>query len=97
MLTITETAREFIRRIPANPMLPSSAGLRISRRKGAADGPLNVTAADKPKEGDEVLECDGGRVFLGAQAVKALQDKLLDARLEAGRIQFTVTRSRHAS
>jgi Fe-S cluster assembly iron-binding protein IscA len=92
MLTLTETARSFVRRIPDNPMLPPSAGLRISRHRGAADGGLQVSKAGEPAEGDQVLECDGARVFLGQRAVDAVQGKVLDAGIQDGRIQFMLSR-----
>lgn len=88
MLTITETARDLVRKIPSQPLLPSTAGLRISRfqRPGA---PLQVKAVNKPRHGDQVLDYDGARIFLGERAVQALQNRMLDARIDAaGRIQF---------
>jgi iron-sulfur cluster assembly protein len=94
MLTITEKALGLVRRIPDNPMLPATAGLRISRPRGATtSGRLRVEATAEPMPGDKVLDYDGGRVFLGRHAFEALKGKLLDARHDAkGRIEFLVRR-----
>jgi Fe-S cluster assembly iron-binding protein IscA len=94
MLTITPTARDYVSRIADDPMLPSTAGLRISRRYGdAADGPLNVAATAEPHRDDTVLDYDGARVFVCSRSADSLEDKMLDADLDGdGRIQFAVRR-----
>lgn len=90
MLTITEAARDMVRRIPSQPMLTATAGLRISRRKN--QGVFNVQAENQPRKGDRVFDYDGARIFLGERAVAALQNKMLDARLDpSGRVQFLLT------
>ncbi|HET6626339.1 MAG TPA: Fe-S cluster assembly protein HesB [Nocardioidaceae bacterium] len=91
MLTITETARDLVRKIPNQPMLPTTAGLRIFCRQNQ-DGSLTVKAEKKPREGDQVLDYDGARIFLGERAAPSLKDKVLDALLDdSGRIQFVLT------
>jgi iron-sulfur cluster assembly protein len=91
MLTITEAARDMVRMIPTQPMLTATAGLRISRRKNQGDA-LNVQAENQPRKGDRVFDYDGARVFLGERAFTALENKMLDARLDkSGRVQFLLT------
>ena len=94
MLTITANALDLVRRIPDHPMLPSTAGLRISLRVGADGNGFAVAASAAPEAGDKILDYGGGRVFLGGHACTALKDRMLDARTdERGRIQFLVTRA----
>lgn len=92
MLALTDSARDVVRKIPNQPMLPSSAGLRIAYRTGvAADGSLEVAAVHEPHPDDQVVDSDGARVFLGTRAATALADKVLDARTDdRGRIEFSV-------
>jgi iron-sulfur cluster assembly protein len=91
MLTITENALDLVRRIPKQPMLPSTAGLRISRST-ADHGGLNVKAEEEPRKGDRVVDRDGARVFVGERAVSAVKDKVLDARFDSsGRIEFLLS------
>lgn len=98
MLTLTDSARDVVRKIPHQPLLPSTAGLRICRRTGvAADGPLDVAAVHEPEPTDQVVDSDGARVFLGEQAAVALDGLVLDAGTDdRGRIQFSVVGPREA-
>ena len=90
MLTITENARDLVRRIPNQPRFLPTAGLRIFRLS-SGDGALNVRVENEPLEGDQVVDHGGARVFLGQRAVAALANKTLDARLAPdGRIEFTL-------
>ena len=92
MLTITETARDMVRKIPEQPTHPATAGLRIFTR-GDGGGPLSVKAEGKPRKGDKVYDYDGARIFISADAAAAVRDKLLDVRVDrSGRIQFLLTR-----
>jgi iron-sulfur cluster assembly protein len=91
MLTLTENALDLVRKIPNQPMLPSSAGLRISRST-ADHGGLSVKAEEEPRAGDRVVDRNGARVFVGERAVSAVKNKVLDARIDsAGRIQFVLS------
>lgn len=96
MLTLTDQARDIVRKIPAQAYMSYEAGLRIAHRQvNGSRGPLQVTAADGPKTGDQVVEYDGARVFLGKKAAQFLQGKQLDVSSDPqGRIQFVVTAQR---
>ena len=92
MLTITDTAAEAIRGIVAAPELPEGAGLRIATAAGAGDaGTLEVSVAETPAENDQVVSEAGARVFVEADAVPLLDDKLLDAQIEGTRVGFMLS------
>lgn len=92
MLTITDTAAEAIRGIVAAPELPEGAGLRIATSPGAEQaGALEVSVAETPAETDQVVAESGARVFVEADAVPLLDDKLLDAQIEGTRVGFTLS------
>ena len=92
MLTITDTAAEAIRGIVAAPELPDGAGLRIATMPGSGDAAaLEVSVAETPADTDQVVSEAGARVFVEAEAVPLLDDKLLDAQIEGTRVGFTLS------
>lgn len=91
MLTITDTAAEAIRGIVAAPEIPEGAGLRIATQPDAGAAALEVTVAERPAATDQVVDESGARVFVEADAVPLLDDKLLDAQIEGSRVGFTLS------
>jgi Fe-S cluster assembly iron-binding protein IscA len=92
VLTITDTAAEAIRGIIAAPEIPEGAGLRIATQPEAeGDAALEVTVAEQPAETDQVVSEAGARVFVEADAVPLLDDKLLDAQIDGTRVGFTLS------
>jgi len=92
VLTITDTAAEAIRGIVAAPELPDGAGLRIATMPGTGDAAaLEVSVAETPADTDQVVSEAGARVFVEADAVPLLDDKLLDAQIEGTRVGFTLS------
>ncbi len=90
MLTMTENARDILRKIPDQPDQRPGAGLRIAQTRGSRSA-FTTTLADTPRRDDEVVERDGARVFLGPVAAQRFTDAKLDARKDdLGRIQFVV-------
>jgi len=90
MLTLTESAVTAIRTLTSQPELPEDTGLRIMAEDAAAPA-FQVALADTPVAGDQVIEADGARVFLEANAAVALDDKALDAQIDdEGTVAFTV-------
>ncbi|GAA2151947.1 hypothetical protein GCM10009844_34720 [Nocardioides koreensis] len=90
MLTMTENARDILRKIPDQPDQPAGAGLRIARSRGSRST-FTTALADAPRRGDEIVDHDGARVFLGPVAARRFTDARLDARTDVvGRIQFVV-------
>lgn len=91
MLTITDTAAEAIRGIVAAPELPDGAGLRIATQPNAGAAALEVSVAESPADTDQVVSEAGARVFVEADAVELLDDKLLDAQIEGTRVGFMLS------
>lgn len=91
MLTLTENANNVVKTIVDEATQGGQAGLRISQ--DAADSPaLHVMPTDAPQPGDQVVEEAGARVFLEETAALTLEDKVLDAQVDAGGgVQFSIT------
>ena len=90
MLTLTENASTVVRTLVDQTGAADQAGLRISQ--DAPDSPaLHVIPTEAPQPGDQVVEEDGARVFLEEVAAVTLDDKVLDAQVDArGGVQFTI-------
>ena len=74
MLTLTDSAVTAIRNLTAQPELPDETGLRImSQEQG---GPaFQVTLAENPVDGDQVIETEGARVLHGQSAAHMMSVK----------------------
>ena len=92
MLVLTEAAAEVVKAISSTAQAPEGSGLRIASPAGAADpGTLQVTAAPGPSENDQVIEAAGAHVYLEPQAAAYLEDKVLDAEVDAeGKPHFSL-------
>jgi Fe-S cluster assembly iron-binding protein IscA len=93
MLVLTESAAEVVKALTASPDAPESAGLRIasSAANSANPGGLQVSAAPGPDVNDQVLEADGAHIYLEPEAAAFLEDKVLDAEVDAdGRPHFSL-------
>jgi iron-sulfur cluster assembly protein len=89
MLAVTENATSVIQQLTDRPELAEGAGLRIASSEDGAN--LTVAPASTPEAGDQVVESSGARVFLEPEAADALDDKVLDARVnDAGGVEFLV-------
>jgi iron-sulfur cluster assembly protein len=92
MLTMTPAARAVVRKVTAHPRLGENSGLRIADKAEVA---LQVCAVTGPRSGDEVVERDGARIFLGPAAGRRLRGRLLDVAKERnGRFHFIVKEHR---
>lgn len=89
MLTLTDTAADVVKQILEQNATADEAGLRISQ-DGDTDA-FGLAPVESPEPGDQVLDDDGARVFLDEQAAISLDDKVLDAQVDAdGSVQFAV-------
>lgn len=93
MLTITEDAVEALDTIVESAPVSDDAGVRISRQmddNGQAG--LGISLVEQPEPTDQVLEIEGDHVpvFVEADAAPALEDKVLDARVQDGQVGFVV-------
>jgi iron-sulfur cluster assembly protein len=90
MLTLTESATTVVKTIVAQSIGTTDGGLRIS-----SDDPEStefaVRVVETPEERDAIVEQDGAHVYLGTNAVVALDDKILDAEIgEDGTARFAI-------
>lgn len=94
MLKMTPKALAVVRKVTDHPRLGRNSGLRIARGN-ASVAPLQVGAVTGPRPGDEVVERDGARIFLGPAAGRRLRGRLLDVVKErSGRIHFVAKEPR---
>lgn len=90
MLTISSRAMAVIRRVTDHQLLDGRSGVRIARGSSRSQK-LEVHAVDEPTPGDEVVERDGARLYLGPDAAERVEGAELDARDEgADRVQFVL-------
>lgn len=90
MLVMTERAVSTIRLLSDDPQTRAGTGLRIAT--GGSERVLEVAMVAGPKEGDQVVEYDDATVFLDEHAARLLDDKVIDADMDAGgRVNFTVS------
>jgi Fe-S cluster assembly iron-binding protein IscA len=91
MLTMTESARDVVRQLVAAGEGPEEGGVRIVAEPAeSGEAALSLELAGAPEAGDEVVEEDGARVFLEAEAASLLDDKILDATAHDDHVHFTV-------
>ncbi|KQW50932.1 hypothetical protein ASC77_25065 [Nocardioides sp. Root1257] len=92
MLTITPRALHVIQRVTANPRLAVTSGIRIAlpENDGAApQAPLEVRIVQRPQADDQVVERNGGRLYLAPDVVHRITGRQLDAVTdEVGRVHF---------
>ncbi len=87
MLTLTDNAVLVIRDLTAQQEVPDGAGLRIATDADA--GALTLSLAESPAQGDQVVDNSGARIFLDPDAAQLLDDKALDAAVDAqGAVRF---------
>jgi hypothetical protein len=85
MLTITANAAVAVKGVAAALELPETGGLRVSRTR---DSGIELVPAARPLAEDAVLEKLGAHVFVASAT--GVEDKVLDARVAAGAIRFSV-------
>lgn len=89
MLTVTSNAADAIRNLTSQPGVPHT-GVRIAGT-GGEEPSLTLGLSEAPEPGDEVIEEQGARVFLEPEAAATLDDKALDAQVDAeGSVSFLV-------
>lgn len=72
----------------SDSQMPEGAGLRIVQPEGSETLQLSVAAA--PAAQDTVLESAGASVFLEPIAAQALDDKVLDVKLDEDQYSFAI-------
>lgn len=78
-VTITPAAAKFINRIVRFSGLGAGAGFRLSVSPGGCSGYSSEFSAEAaPKDGEQTLEIDGMRLFLGAESRLMLEGLTID-------------------
>lgn len=95
MLTLSPSAVTAVGSLLQEPEIPDEAGLRIAAaapQDGVEPGTqLSVSLVAEPLADDVVLEEEGARVFVGADAVPLIADAQLDAETREDGIVFGLT------
>jgi len=97
VLTLTPTAADTVRQLVASARASAEphAGVRISTaRPGRADTSVEVTLANSPEATDQTIDEAGATVFVDETAAEYLDDKILDASVEAKGVRFTILNAR---
>ncbi|MFG2102575.1 adhesin [Micromonospora echinaurantiaca] len=90
MLTMTDNAVLVIRDLANQQDVAEEGGVRIAADTQA--GSLTVELAAQPAQGDQVVDNQGARIFLDADAAELLGDASVDATVDdEGIIQFGFT------
>ena len=92
MLALTQNAVDAIHAIKASSdEVPDDAGLRISAEPTEAEETsLHLAIVPSPAESDVVVEAEGEQIFLGPEVAGFLDDKVLDAQMDEGRVNFAI-------
>ncbi len=90
MLTITATAADALDSIVAGtPDTPEQAGLRISPAAGQDGQPgFNLSLTTEPAPDDQVVPGHSTPVYVAAESVPELDDKILDAQVQGEQVGF---------
>ena len=90
MLTMTPQAAEAVKKlVEDSPFDEADGGLRIAPGEPTPQGtPLNLTLTADPEPEDRTVETDGATLYVEPQAAKALDQMVLDARIEQQEVQF---------
>lgn len=92
MLEITTEAEEAIRGILTSDGVPDGAAFRISSQEdGDSQGGFAVTVTESAPPEDRVVEGEEVEVRLEPTAAELLDDKQLDASIDDGQVQFSLS------
>ncbi|MFI6328461.1 iron-sulfur cluster biosynthesis family protein [Micromonospora chersina] len=90
MLTMTENAIMVIRDLANQQDVAEAGGLRIAADTDA--GSLSIELVEQPIQGDQVVDNQGARIFLDADAAELLNETSVDATVDdEGIVQFGFT------
>jgi Fe-S cluster assembly iron-binding protein IscA len=91
VLTLTDDAAEAVKTLVESfDEKADTSGLRMVAEPSGLQTNLRLSVVPLPAEDDEVIEEHGARVFLEPGAASILDDKILDASIEEGRVAFTL-------
>jgi Fe-S cluster assembly iron-binding protein IscA len=88
MLAITPTAVQAIQGLISQAGVPDGAGLKLSSRMTQEGTAIELSLVEAPEESDQVLEAEDTKVFVAEPLAPVVDDKILDAGVEDGKIEF---------
>lgn len=88
MLAITPTAVQAIQGLISQPEIPDGAGLKLSGQMTPEGAAIELSVVSGPEETDQVLEAEDAKIFVAAPLTQVLDDKILDAGVEEGQVEF---------
>ena len=90
MLAISHGA-EVIKQVVSSAQMPDEGGIRISGQPIGDEGvSLELSLATSPQPGDAIVEQEGANVFVEQLVAPLLDDKTLDADVEADKVAFSI-------
>ena len=91
MLTITPIASEAIRQLSSQAEGSESGGIRISPGPETPEGTaLELALVEHGEPEDAAVDDDGANVYLEPHVAEALDEMVLDADVEDGRVTFAI-------
>ena len=99
MLAISFGAAEAIKQVVSSARIPDEGGIRISAgpidsEAGSENVRLDVSVVMNPEPGDAIVEQKGANVFVEEDVAPILDDKVLDASMEADQVSFSIVEQR---
>lgn len=90
MLMLTPSAANAVRKLVADTEVDDeTGGLRISPSdEDAHGGGLALALVNGPEATDNEVDANGAHVFLEPSVAELLDDRVLDATLDGGRVRF---------
>jgi iron-sulfur cluster assembly protein len=91
VLAISHGAAEVIRQLVASGQMPENGGIRISAEPIDDESmTLDLSLAPSPDPGDAIVAQEGAHVFVEQAVEPLLDDKTLDAAVQADKVTFTI-------
>jgi iron-sulfur cluster assembly protein len=92
LLALTDNAVQVVKEIlSSSDEVSETAGLRMVAERAGTQANFHLDVVPLPAEDDQVIEEQGARVFLEAEAASLLDDKVLDASVDQNQVAFTIT------
>lgn len=95
VLAISHGAAEVIKQVVSSAQIPDEGGIRISAEPiGSESVRLDLSLVMNPESGDAIVEQEGAKVFVEQDVAPLLDDKVLDASIEADQVAFSIVEQR---
>jgi iron-sulfur cluster assembly protein len=92
LLALTDNAVQVVKEIlSSSDEVSETGGLRMVAERAGTQANFHLDVVPLPAEDDQVIEEQGARVFLEAEAASLLDDKVLDASVDQNQVAFTIT------